>query len=1273
MRALLDSCAEATFIAESVVQLLELSRERCTISLRGLGDSEVGTADCIARFTIRSIVHPECTFEAKAIVRAQITGDVPGRNVRGLNTAAFRGIDLADPQFYKRQPIHLLIGAGLYGRLVRPQVRHLPRSCLTVMDTALGWVVFGEVGTTVARRAVPRKVTNILTTQCEIGDALLEAVTRFWETEAIPTAPLVTKREDIECETQFRTTHYRDDTGRFTVSLPLRRVPQGAGEETRKIAIGALRNLHRKFAGDADLAREYREFLAEYERLGHMERVKPVDGSRVQSWYLPHHPVFTPTPTGRKIRVVFDASRRTRNGQCLNDFLKSGPSLQRDLMLVLVNWRQYEHVFTADIVKMFRQIRVRDDEQDLQRIVWSPTAEEAPVDYRLKTVTYGTASAPFLAIRTLHQIAEEGRERFPLGAHCLTDNTYVDDIFDGSNDVKLACRKRQELIELLATAGVSLDKWAASNPQLLPASEYNKSAEDRVISDAEGTVKTLGVRWNARADCFTFQDSISGEIARATTKRQILSGVSRLFDPLGWLSPVVVAAKVLMQDVCIAIGGWDDRVPEEILSRWKQYCASLTDLPRIQIRRWLGLREGTLGEIHGFCDASERAYAACVYVRLRDETGRVRMQLIAAKTKVAPIKTISIPNLELCGATLLVQLVVYLRKLEWLRLMKVFMWSDSQIVLAWLGKHPRHWRTYVANRVSYIQTELPAAIWGHVRTDQNPADLGTRGATPGALSVCSRWWYGPKMPIETRTSEVSTVLHVGVQVADPEPYLLRCVSEYEKLLRVTAYVKRWRSKTRSRLAGLPLPLPPLTDSEVNEAAITVMKMSQEAMFGLQLKLLKAGQQVTRSDPLSRLAPFIDSGGLLRVGGRLAQAELSFESKHPPILSGRSVVSRLLARRIHRQTRHGGFTLTMTVLLQHAWIIGARRVVKTTIRTCLICQRIKPKMAHQLMGNLPVERLRPARPFTNSGVDYAGPILVKTAKGRGHKTTKGYVVLFVCFATRAIHLELASDLTSQGFIAAFRRFVSRRGLCATLYSDNATNFRGADRELRTLFHQASQFYAEANATLIQERVTWKFIPPGTPHYGGLWEAGVKSVKFHLRRTTGEHQLTFEEWSTVLAEIEACLNSRPLSPLTSELDDLRALTPAHFLIGTASGLVPDADMGDIRINRLDRHQLLQRIRNYYWKRWSNEYILQLQERAKWRSPSDNLAVGRLVVLRDDRCPPGKWPLGRIIEVFPGEDGKIRVIKVRTATGTFKRHVARVSPLHLEEEDRTAMDTR
>ncbi|XP_071581108.1 uncharacterized protein [Temnothorax nylanderi] len=318
-----------------------------------------------------------------------------------------------------------------------------------------------------------------------------------------------------------------------------------------------------------------------------------------------------------------------------------------------------------------------------------------------------------------------------------------------------------------------------------------------------------------------------------------------------------------------------------------------------------------------------------------------------------------------------------------------------------------------------------------------------------------------------------------------------------------------------------------------------------------------------------------------------------------------------------------------------------------------------------MADLPRPRVTPARPFQYTGVDYAGPILLRTTPGRGHKATKGFLVVFVCLSSKAVHLDVASDYSSQAFIAAFKRFVSRRGMCTELYSDCGTNFVGADAELRKLFAASTKEGRSIAEEMANNRVRWRFNPPEAPHFGGLWEAVVKSAKHHLRRVLGDATLTYEEMATLLTQIEACLNSRPLSPLTDDPEDCAALTPGHLLVGTALTSVPEPSLLDVPAARLSRWQLLQQMRDQFWSRWQTEYLRSLIPRSKWKEATA-YQPGQMCLMLNENTSPAKWPLARITAVHPGDDGLVWVVSIKTATSEFKRPVAKLVLLPIQARD-------
>lgn len=394
--------------------------------------------------------------------------------------------------------------------------------------------------------------------------------------------------------------------------------------------------------------------------------------------------------------------------------------------------------------------------------------------------------------------------------------------------------------------------------------------------------------------------------------------------------------------------------------------------------------------------------------------------------------------------------------------------------------------------------------------------------------------------------------------------------------------------------------------------------------------------------------------MIRVSGRLHNAPIADTAKHPIVLPNKHPLTKLIIGNAHHRTLHGGAQLMMNFLRSAYWIIGGKNMIKKFVHDCVICAKQKADTKTPMMGSLPSIRCSPARPFLHSGVDYAGPINVRTSKGRGHHAYKGYICLFVCMCTKAIHLELVSDMTAQGFLAAFRRFTARRGNCAKLWSDNGTTFVGANKELQELqsIQQSSAPFLETNGT------EWHFIPPRAPNFGGLWEAGVKSAKFHLKRVIGDATLTFEELSTLLCQIESCLNSRPISVISN--DDPQGqlpLTPGHFLIGEPLINVPEQNYENSTVSSLSRWQFIQKTLQNFWRRWSQEYLATMMNRYKWSSQVPEPNVGQIVLIKEDDLPPSRWLLGRVLEKHPGSDNITRVVTLRTKSSTIKRPVSKL----------------
>lgn len=451
-------------------------------------------------------------------------------------------------------------------------------------------------------------------------------------------------------------------------------------------------------------------------------------------------------------------------------------------------------------------------------------------------------------------------------------------------------------------------------------------------------------------------------------------------------------------------------------------------------------------------------------------------------------------------------------------------------------------------------------------------------------------------------------------------------------------------------------------TERRKALNSLIKIVQHQSYSKEIAELRKSKSIYHNSSIASLAPFLDEDGLLRVGGRLKNSDQPYNQRHQIILPNHHLTT-LIANFYHHINLHCGSQQLLFALRQLYWPIKGRNLTRKITRNCLICFKTNPKPYLQLMGNLPKQRVTPSCPFTFTGVDFAGPFQGRDRRARGYKTYKTYVCLFICFSTKAIHLEAVLDLTAQAFLAALRRFIARRGTPIKIISDNGTNFVGANSELKRLAGEFSKWSSYIDAELSKEGngIKWEFIPPRSPHFGGLWEANIKIMKRHLTKIVGQTILTFEEFTTVLAQVEGVLNSRPLTPLSNDPSDLNPLTPAHFLIGRPITSAPDEDLKATPSNRLATFQRMQQLTQQFWSRWKREYINQLQIRNKWKTTNpQQLREGLLVLVIEPNEPPATWRMGRISKLISDQDNVVRTVMIKTARGEIKRAVSKVCVL-------------
>ncbi|XP_049881460.1 uncharacterized protein LOC126377719 isoform X1 [Pectinophora gossypiella] len=998
-------------------------------------------------------------------------------------------------------------------------------------------------------------------------------------------------------------------------------------------------------------------------------------------YFLPHHPVINPNSKTTPVRAVFDASMKTKNNLCLNDIMLNGPVVQNDLFDILILFRTYKFVLLCDIKSMYRCILVDNKYCCLQNILWRDNMHDPVQCLQLQTVTYGLKSSAYLATRCLIELAQLYKETYPLASFVLQYSSYVDDIHCGSNDVSELNETKRQLMELMELAGFSLHKWCSNHSELLNdiPSALHQLSGSRDFDKTSNYIKTLGLTYDVTSDVLNIQCP-EKQVQNTYTKREMLSFISKFFDPLGLVGPILVQAKHLMQQVWFEDLKWDSVLPPHLNKQWVDFATSLVHMSCISIPRNINVQMSNKIELIGYSDASNIAYGCCLYLRIIDMDNNVKVNLLCSRSRINPKnKILTIPRLELNSALLLAMLAKKVYDTLSLKYdVTTFLYSDSKIVLSWLDIEPVKLSVYVANRVDKIKNLTSTFKWYYVNTRDNPADCLSRGVIPQALEGNTLWFHGPhylqncnyvhcdapcnKSLIDIPELKCIKQVCNTCNFVNPLNNILEKYSNVEKMTRVMAYIKRFIYNCKKE--NVNKKQEKLCPEELNSALLSLIKLDQHKYFENDINNLKSN--VPLKSNLSNLSPFLDSLGLLRVGGRLQNANLTFTQKHPIIMAKGSCLTKLIITREHLRLQHAGPKLILSSLNEQYWLINASREIKAVLHKCVTCFKLKAKSSSQLMGSLPFDRVNASRPFQIVGTDYAGPFYVKQTRIRNPVITKAYVVIFICFITKAVHIELASDMTTNTFLACLRRFISRRNKPTKIYCDNGSYYKGANNVLKELYNLLNS--TNHQDTIVNycnsERISFHFIPSYSPVFGGLWEAGIKSIKYHMKRVIGETVLTYEELYTVIVQIEAILNSRPLTPMSRDPNDMSYLSPGHFLTGSPLTSYPELRIVDENVGRLSFWKRCTQMQQHFWQQWHKQYLVMMQNRPKWKNQMPNLEKGTMVLVKGDNVSPLNWPVGRIVDVMPGKDGKVRALDVKTSKGSIMRtSVTKVCPFPID----------
>lgn len=1148
----------------------------------------------------------------------------------------------------------------------------------------LGWVIVGEVchGSVHASKTVNVRKTYILnnerpslfkscdmTFDCDIQniDSSFDSIGSSVFVKTAHDNKIGPSIEDRQFIKVMDTNCEQNENGNWVFPLPFKEKSLNRPLPSNfQIAEKRAQLLSKSLKKQPQKCEDFCKFMDDMFKNGHAEVAPPLKNQE-EHWYLPIFGVYHPKKPS-KIRVVFDSSAKC-NGVSLNDVLMTGPDLTNSLIGVLLRFRKHKTAVIADIQQMFFCFCVKPDHKNFLRFLWfrDNDPEKDIIEYRMCVHVFGNSPSPAIATYGLHRAISSERDTFGEDTcDFVMNNFYVDDglLSVASPDVAIDVLKRTQAA-LKKGGNLRLHKIASNSNNVLQAFDQEDLSSDlrniQINEHDSHLQKSLGVSWDLVTDCFTFTVS---EETKPFTRRGMLSVVNSMYDPLGFAAPITIQGKLFLRN-WISGNDWDEQLPSSLQPEWEKWKLSLIHLSDVQVKRAYGPEKyNNQCKVTVFCDASKDAIAAVAYLSSVNSSGQVEVSFVMGKSKVAPRHGHTIPRLELCAAVLGLELAELVCEQLNFDMSTVKFYSDSQVVLGYIYNETRRFYVYVTNRVDRIRSSTQPSQWKHVVSEENPADQGTRRIDVTQLQD-SMWLNGSPFMQSNKTysgnsdfslinpdtdSEVRQKLSISVVKSDinTQSTNLRSdrfkrFSQWQKAVNAIVTLKRLVNRRGCQNASK-------TYFELKrESEILVIKEVQETHFHKEIECLLSRTNLQKDSKILSLNPYIDKEGILRVGGRLKFSKIDDLQKYPIIIPGSEHISRLLVEFYHEEVKHQGRVFTEGILRSKGyWIIGAKRLVASVIHACVICRKLRGKLEYQKMADLPDDRVNPSPPFSCVGLDVFGPWEITTRKTRGGvANSKRWAVLFTCLSTRAVHIELIEEMTSSSFINALRRFMSIRGTVVLLKSDRGTNFVSGAKELG--LNSINVEDCQLQNFLQNKGVTWRFNSPHSSHKGGVWERMIgvsrRILNSMLLKNPQKH-LTHEVLSTLMYEVSAIINSRPLVSVSYDSEDPTVLTPSILL----TQKFPDMDISfkDLPVSLKDSYKAqwkcVQYLADIFWSKWKKEYLQTLQSRQKWVNSCRNIQTGDVVLLKDSSVHRNQWPMGLITETFKGEDDLVRQVQVK-----------------------------
>ncbi|XP_058449040.1 uncharacterized protein LOC131429001 [Malaya genurostris] len=794
------------------------------------------------------------------------------------------------------------------------------------------------------------------------------------------------------------------------------------------------------------------------------------------------------------------------------------------------------------------------------------------------------------------------------------------------------------------------------------------------------TEKVLGTWLCTKTDIFTFKiiwDRHDRELLeghRRPTKREVLRVLMTIYDPLGLIAPFLVYLKILLQEIWRSGIQWDDQIDDNIFKKWQLWLQVLPQVEGVQIPRCFLSNFAPDYEhvqLHTFVDASESAMAAACYLRFVWHD-KIRCCLVAAKTRVAPLRYHSVPKLECQSAVIGVRLARSVIDSLSFQVDKFFYHSDSRDVICWLNSDHRRYSPFIAHRVSEILEATVADEWRWIPTKLNVADDATKWEKFPDMTPNSRWYNAPEFLWLTEESwprqpavgcKTDIELRPGLLAHFIKPDSFLNVSSWKRMINIAVTISRFPMNCRLRIQKKPIITGAPSFEEFITAERYLIQQAQRECYLDEVAILsnlnEAKLSVPKSSSLYKLSPFLDDHGIIRMRGRTnACGYITEDAKNPIILPRDHHTTKLIIAHYHNKYHHQNHEIIINELRQRFCIPRLRIAYANVRKHCQRCKNDRSIPQPPIMADLPPERLDAfARPFTHVGIDYFGPLEVVV----GRRVEKRWGMLITCLTTRAIHIEVVHTLNTDSCVMGLRNFAARRGTPRTIYSDRGTCFIGANREMQEAVSQVN--LKDIMREFSGVETSWKFNPPLSPHMGGIWERLISIVKRNLMAVQLSRKPSDEVLRNLLTEIENTVNSRPLTHVPIDDESAPALTPNHFLLGSSDGTKPLCTLDDSGIVLRRCWRTSQLLANQFWKRWLTDYLPEITRRTKWYSKTKPIEIGDVVVIVDPQLPRNCWPKGKVIGTKPSKrDGEIRAATVKTKTGIYERPVAKLAVLDI-----------